>query len=388
MGLIAVVAAASCSGGNDVVQAPEATTTTSAVTTIAAEFTEIATTVPERESFADGPLADVCPDTIIVQIDDLPSVEHGALFRLLGSDPAIDDGGQIVSAPLVRSDGTVEAIVLEIRAGGPAVEFRAPIDVMATDQSITLAEASTAEAVDAASAFPTVGVVTLTDISHQMLMWDPVTYPDVASIDDLAATGAGILHVTGERFIDFLVDHGSLTAETLTDGFFGEPAAFVAAGGALAQQGDALVEPFLFPALPQWAAPINFALAADFGWDSYDDSLVTTPEFSASNRQCLGRLIPVIQESMIAYSADAGPTNLLMASIRELFNPLTRAAPELLDQGAVTATSMGIFGGGPDGVVGSFDSDRATAFVDLISDGSVSAEELMTNDFIDLDVTQ
>lgn len=384
--LISVVATASCSGGNNVVEEPEATTTTSAVTTIAAEFTEIATTVPERESFADGPLADVCPETIVVQINDLPSVEHGALFRLLGSDPVVDDAGQIVTAPLVRVDGTAEAVVLEIRAGGPAAEFRAPIDVMAADESITLAEASTAEAAGLASAFPTVGVITLTDISHQMLMWDPATYPEVTSIDELAVTGAEILHITGERFINFLVDRGNLTAENLTDGFFGEPAAFVTAGGALAQQGDALVEPFLFPALPQWAAPINFALAADAGWDSYDDSLIVRPEFAAANRQCLGRLVPVIQESMVAYSLDSAPTNQLMASIRELFNPLTRAAPELLEQGAAAATSTGIFGGGPDGVVGSFDMERANTFVDLIGDGSISAEELMTNDFIDLEV--
>ncbi|BAN02853.1 hypothetical protein [Ilumatobacter coccineus] len=384
--IVAVSGLVSCSGGNDAVQsAPDSSSATS-TSTPAVDFTEVETTLPERETFTDGPLAEVCPATITLQIDDLPSVEHGPLFRLLGDDPSVDGATQVISGPLRRSDGTVEDVIVEIRAGGPAVEFRNPIDVMSADPTITLAEASTDELADAADTFPTVGVVTLTDISHQMLMWDPATYPDVTSLDDLAATGPEIRHLPDEGFISFLVEQGVLDSDDLDDDFFGEPAAFVASGGSLVQQGDALVEPFLFPSLPQWSAPIDYALAAESGWTSYDDSLVVTSEFADEQRSCLGRLVPVIQESIVAYVVDPSPTNELMASVRELFNPLTRAAPELLDQGVASGVATGIFGGGPDGVVGSFDVDRVASFVDTIG-GATAGDDLVTNDFVDLAVT-
>lgn len=377
----------SCSGGNDAVQNQADSAVTAPSTTIAAEFTEVATTVPERERFADGPLADVCPATVVVQIDDLPSVEHGPLFRLLGAEPSVDGAGQVVSGPVRRADGTEEDVILEIRAGGPAVGFRSPVEVMATDASIAFAEAATEQIVQSADQFPTIGVVTLTDTSHQMLMWDPSTYPEAESIADIAATGAEIRHLPDEAFVEFLVEQGVLDAADLSDDFFGEPAAFVAAGGTLVQQGDALVEPFLFPSLPQWAAPIDYALAADSGWTSYDDSLVVTPEFATEQRQCLGRLVPVVQQAIVAYVDDPSPTNELMASIRELFNPLTRSAPELLDQGVAEAVATGTFANGSDGVVGSFDLDRVATFADAIGGSRPANGELVTNDFVDLDVT-
>lgn len=387
--MLVAIAGAACAGSGDTAPEPTAAPTSAAPTTVAPSFTEntVETTIPPRETFADGPLVEVCPDAIVIQIDDLPSVEHGPLFRLLAGDVILDDAAHTVRGNLVRPDGTAQGIQLEIRAGGPAVEFRTPLEVLSNDETVTFAEVSTAEAIGSMSAIPTVGVVALTDVSHQMLMWDPATYPEVTTIEELASTGAEIRHATGERFVSFLAEQGTLDPANLSDGFFGEPAAFVAAGGTLAQQGDSLVEPFLFPALPQWAKPIAFASAADVGWASYDDTLVARPEFVAADRECLGRLVRVLQEAIVSYGESPAPTNQVMADIRERFNPLTRAAPELLDQGAAAAVTTGVFGNGSNDVVGDFDLDRIDAFIAAVTDGSIDAEQLVSNDFIDLDVS-
>ncbi len=136
---------------------------------------------------------------------------------------------------------------------------------------------STAIAARDAAERPSIGVVTLTDRSHEALIVDPVTHPGVDTIEAVRDAGIEVRHVTDEPFIAYLAATGSLAAEQLVAGFDGEPAAFVQSDGAIAQQGDLLVEPVLFPALPQWGRPVTAIEAASAGWAVYDDTLVARP---------------------------------------------------------------------------------------------------------------
>ena len=121
--VVAVVAvtAGACTG-SDTQSIPAPTTLEVDTTEVAVADTSTTTsTVPRIE---DGPLGDVCPTTVAIQTASLPDPAVGALHLLLGPDQVVDVTTQRVAAPLVRVDGTVEDVVLEIRSGGPAVGFR------------------------------------------------------------------------------------------------------------------------------------------------------------------------------------------------------------------------------------------------------------------------
>ena len=132
------------------------------------------------------------------------------LHLLLGPDQLVDVATQGVSAPLVRVDGTVEDVVLEIRSGGPAIGFRDPLVLLDEDPELLLAQVSTAVALRNAGAVASVGVVTLTDRSHDALIVDPATYPGLKTVEAVRDAGIEIRHVTDEPFITFLTATGSL----------------------------------------------------------------------------------------------------------------------------------------------------------------------------------
>lgn len=375
-----VVIVAGCGGGNDSGDtdgAPGPSSSTGATTSQpGAEFTEVSTTTvaeetePERE-FVDGPLGDVCPEQVVIQLDDAPSVEHGPLYRLLGPDAEIDETGATVAASLQRADGTAEDVRLELRSGGPAVGFRDPIELLVGDPSITLAVASTSDVVSATDALAAVSVLALTDRSHDVIVWDPATHPDVDGISALASTGVEIRYTPSEPFVRFLEASGVLDGATLVDTYLGEPAAFVAADGRIAQQGDALVDPDLFVSLPQWGREVAYGFAADDGWASYDDTLVVRGDEHEDLAACLDLFVPVVQDAMLAHLADPTPANSVISVVRARLNPLTRTSVDLLDAGVERGRADAVLGGGVvagDDAVGAFDTERLSDFVADLAD--------------------
>ena len=402
--LASVASGCAGSSADDEQGAPAATTTV----TTADPFTASAGTAPpggdvdtsstasstasttSTTVIADGPLAEVCEPTIVVQLADLPSPHAGPLYELLGPS-ATTDGAGTTAGPLTRPDGTVDDIVLEIRSGGPTVDFESALDLLAADPTITLAVASLPAIVDSvASPDPAVGVVSLTDVSSSAILWDPATYPDVDTLRGLADADVEIHHRPGATFVDVLVAGGTLDPAELVDDYFGEPAAFVAARGAIAQQADALVDTILLPTLPQWGRSIAFELAAEEGWTSYDDVVVARTSAVGADADCLGRLVPVVQEAIAAYVSDPTRTDARIASLRSEINPLTRVDPVLLDDGVAAGLELGVFGVSPNGL-GGFDDDRVADFVASLPAfaglDDVALDSLVTNRFVDPDRT-
>ena len=126
--------AASCAGsGSDVVTIPPSTearseTTSTTADTVAEVFAEPAVTVadttpPVGAATSEGPLADVCPAVVTMQIVDSPGPAVGALYRMLGPGAEVDETAATSAGPIIRPDGTVEDVRLEIRSGGPMVGF-------------------------------------------------------------------------------------------------------------------------------------------------------------------------------------------------------------------------------------------------------------------------
>lgn len=351
--------------------------------------TDPTTTFPAVE---DGPLVDVCGESLVIQTSGRPSIGVGPLYALLGPSPAVDVDRQAVSGPLIRADGTVEDVDLELRSGGPGVGFRSPIAVMANDDTIDLAHASMAVAVRDRSTLSTSAVMSLTDRSHDAVIIDPATYPDISDIVAVGAQGIEVRHVTDSPVIRFLTATGALTSDQLVGGSDGGPASFVAAQGAIAQQGDLLIEPALLASLPQWGRPVTALPAADAGWLSLDDLLVADTESERLSDDCLGRLVPVVQSSIAAYVADPTPTNAVLGAIRNQFNPLDRLTPALLDDGTRLAVEAGVFDTSSNDVPGTIATDGLDAFLGELAAAldveDVAVDELVDDRFVDPTVSR
>ncbi len=384
------VALAGCSSDDGA--GPETTSGTAAATTttdVTPESTAAPTTT--QPPVEDGPLIEVCPERIAIQTTMLPGPDVGPLFALLGPDPQVDSATATVSSQLVRVDGTAEDVVLELRSGGPAVGFATALELLAADPEILLAQTSTATALRHDSAAPSLGVVSLTDRSRDVLIVDPATYPDVDTIDSVRDAGIAVHHRTDDPFTAYLAGTGALDPTQLVAGFDGEPAAFVQSGGTIIQQGDALVDPVLIPSLPQWGRPIVAIDGTESGWAAYDDVLAVRRTEVDESADCLERLVPVIQQAITAYASDPNETNGLMTITRAQFTPLARLTVELMDAGVAEGVASGVFGDGADSTTGNFDTDRLEPFLTELSEilevDPVAVDELVTNDFIDPSIT-
>jgi len=392
--IVAALCVAACTGGSGPsAGTPESTGPTSSSTAdtpaVTAASTVAPTTIP---GFDDGPLADVCDDTIVVQAADFPDVGAGPVYALLGASPTIDAELQTASAPVMRADGTVESTTLEIRSGGPAVGFRSPVAVMAQDDTIHLALTSTAVAVRDRDVLVTTAVAALTDRSGDALLVDPATYPEIRDVTALGESGVEVRHVTDAPVIAYLASIGALADEQLVSGSDGLPAAFVEADGAVAQQGDLTVGPVLLPSLPQWARPVAALAASEAGWRSLDDALLVDAASDRLSDECLGRFVRIVQESISAYIADPSATNAVMSTIGSQFNPLTRLTPELFDAGTQSAIDAGVFDAERDVPSGAIDTDGLDAFLAELAAAldvePVTADELVDPRYIDPTVTR
>ena len=126
-----------------------------------------------------------CPNPIIIQTDWYPESEYGATYELFGDGIyLIDNENRSVSGTL--HDGEVDTgIGLEVRTGGPAIGFTPVASHMYTDTSITLGYANTEGQITRFDSAPLLSVIAPLEKNPQMIMWDPDTYPDIESIEDL-----------------------------------------------------------------------------------------------------------------------------------------------------------------------------------------------------------
>jgi len=333
----------------------------------------------------DGPLAEVCPATITIQTTGEPGVGLGALYRLTGSDAAVE--ATKVSGSFSRPDGVVDDVLLEVRTGGPATGFRDAVTVASTDDAITLVHTSISSILEGHGRSPMVAVAALTDRSRQAILVDPSTYPDVSDIAGVAAADIEIRHFTDSPAFEFLGTVGPLSGARLVDGFDGGPAAFVAAGGTIAQQGDLLVDPGLFVSLPQWARPVTAIALSAAGWADHDDVLAVRADDGERLSDCLARVVPIVQQAIVAYAEDPSPTNDLITRARAASDPLSRVTADLLDAGAADSIALDVVGNGVDGTIGDIDTARLGDFLPELANAlgiaDVAVDDIADNRFID-----
>ncbi len=332
-----------------------------------------------------------CPDPLVIQTDWFPEPEHGAIYNLIGDGARFDPATGRFSGPLAADP----SVTVEIRAGGPFIGEQSTLEVMADDDGIFLGFVNTDEAVAGYVDHPSTAVVAPLEINPQMIMWDPETYT-IESWRDVKATDATLNHFAGASYTEYLVATGLVSADQLNGGYNGSPDRFIAADGAILQQGFATQEPYLYEnSFKEWGRPVDYLLVHDAGLELYQGALTILDEhFDQEARWCLSALVPLIQQSIVDFQQNPTATNdTILDAADTLDGPWT-----LSDEGALESVvqmgALGIVGNGGDTTVGNFDFDRIDEVIAVIRDEmpsmagpvGLSADELVTNEFIDSDI--
>jgi len=304
-----------------------------------------------------------CPETVSLQTDWNPEAEHGNLYQLIGPGYTVDTAKLRVTGDLMAG-GKTTGVKVEVRAGGPAIGYSQVTAELYKDPSILLGFTSTDEAVAHSTDFQTQAVVAPFNINPQIIMWDPATYPEVKTIGDLKATGAKVRYFDGAAYMDYFTATGILDKKQVDATYDGAPASFIAAGGKDTQQGFGTAEPYFYQnVLKDWMKPVAYQYIHDAGWTAYAQSLGGTPENIAKYDSCLKALVPVIQQAALDYVAAPDTANAIILDAVTQYNNgwvydagQAKAAVAKMQEDKLIANS-------PDVTLGSFDTERVTAFI-------------------------
>jgi hypothetical protein len=338
-----------------------------------------------------------CPDKVVIQTDWNPESEHGGVYQLLGDDSSIDAGAKSVSGTLVDANGDSTGVRVEIRSGGPAIGYQTVTSQMYADDSITLGYVDSEEAIQLSATQATVAVLAQTEISPQMIMWDPASHPDVTGIADLGKTDAIVRYFEGSAYMDYLVGAGILKQEQLDGSYDGTPAAFVSSGGADAQQGYASAEPFIYEnEVDAWDKPVDYQLVYDVGFQPYASPISVRADDLEGLSGCLTALVPIMQQADLDYLNSPDDVNALILDLVEQYDTGWVYSQGVADYAVQTQKELGLVGNGPDATHGNFDTARMQTLIDQVTPifteqgtapkEGLTPDDVVTNQFIDMSI--
>ncbi|MFC4125919.1 nitrate ABC transporter substrate-binding protein [Nocardia rhizosphaerae] len=345
---------------------------------------------------AEQQLADVCPATVVVQLQWAPETDSGPIFGLLGPGYQVDADNNKITGPLVTG-GKDTGVDLEIRAGGPAIGFQTVPSQMYVDSDITLGLAHSEQAIAAAGQQPIVAVTTLLRNSPQMLMWDPQTNPDWQGIADIGKSGKPIVVSKGQLYPNWLVARGLVGQEQIDASYDNSPSRFVS-DPSFAQQGFANAEPFTYEhEVRAWNKPVAYQLLKDVGYEGYARTVNVRADKLTELRPCLSKLVPMIQQATAEFMADPAPVDAIVVDVVERNPKLNPYSAELATYGSRALIDGGLIGNDTDGVLGSFDEARVQRIIDefgpILREGGadvpagLTAKDLVTKEFLDTDIS-
>ena len=330
-----------------------------------------------------------CPNPIIIQTDWYPESEYGATYELFGDGIyLIDNENRSVSGTL--HDGEVDTgIGLEVRTGGPAIGFTPVASHMYTDTSITLGYANTEGQITRFDSAPLLSVVAPLEKNPQMIMWDPDTYPDIESIEDLGKRKVTISVFGPEVFSEVFIAQGIWSADQVDPSYDGSPANFIANQGSIAQQGFASAEPYNYKnTYEEWGKDVKYQLLHDAGFPVYSQTLAIRSNDQVSLDSCLKDLVPIIQRAVVSFSSNPDNTNALIVDVVESFNSSWVYGEEIANYSVNTQSELGLVGNGTNDVVGDMDQDRVQEVIDLMEKAGINTKkigpaDIFTNEYID-----
>lgn len=335
----------------------------------------------------------VCPSTVTIQTDWYPEAEHGHLYQLLGPDPKIDANAKKVVGPLF-DNGSYTGVDVEIRSGGPAIGNQTVTSQMYQDNSIMLGYVDQDQTIQTSGSKKTTAVFAPLNVSPQMIMWDPATYPQVKTISDLKTHNVPVLYFQGNTYMDYLTGAGVLNKSQVDGSYDGTPANFVAAGGKKAQQGYASSEPYLYEHEVQgWNKPVDFQLVNDAGFPTYKSAMAVRSGDLDKDSACLQKLVPVLQRAQVAYMKSPDATNDLILKVVKDFNAGWVYDKGQADFAVKQMADLKLVANGPHNTIGAFDPARVQRMIDITRPifeaqktpvaSDLTTEQVATNKFLD-----
>lgn len=354
---------------------------------------------PAAEAGSALDLSDVCPATVVMQQDWQPEAEHGAMYALVGDDYTVDTDMKTVTGSLV-AQGVDTGVDVEVRPGGPNVNFQPVPALMYLDPDILLGAVNTDAAIVAAADQPTIAVTSQMTYSPQILMWDPESHPGAETIEEATADGA-IVVTSGDVIPALLESQGMIDQSQIDLSYEGTPQRFVS-DPTILQQGFATAEPYIYEnEISEWGKPVGFQLLSDIGYSIYPEPLAVRADAIEEHGDCLEKLVPIMQQSQIDYLEDPADTNALIVDLVEQYDTGWTYSAGVADYSVESQLELGIVQNDPaSGVFGQFDSERMQSILDdfvpfLIDSGSITQsdadaidiESLYTNEFLDTSIS-
>ncbi|MGH8923719.1 MAG: ABC transporter substrate-binding protein [Acidimicrobiia bacterium] len=322
-----------------------------------------------------------------MQTDWFVEPEHGYTYQMIGADGDFDAANGVYSGPVGET-----GVTLEIRQGGPFIDFASPIAQMYQDDDIFMGYADTADVTANFGNLPAVHVFAPLDIGPQILMWDPAVN-QFESFEDIRDSGVPVLYFEGGKYMDFLLSEGLLDPAQIDASYDGSPTRFVTE--VVVQQGFATNEPYRYANdIQEWLKPVDFILTHDSGFEIYQSAMSVKLDGLETSRDCLAGVVPLMQQALVDYVTDPVPINTRMVEmVTEMATFWTLSEGGTADAVA-QMLGLDMVSNVDNDTIGDMDSARIQALIDKINpifleqglEGYVeglTADQIATNEFLD-----
>ena len=311
------------------------------------------------------PAEAVCPPELTVQTDWFPELEHGGTYQLIGTEGEISQADLNYSGPVQDqyAVGGLESLVIE------TARFDKVNAAVLLDGEADMAYINLSDVIKDSAAVDMVAIAKTLDLDPQMIMWDPEQY-DISAPEDIAATGAPVLHFAGVAYIDYMVGSGFMTEDQKDPSYDGSDAKFVAENGSLFQQGFATNEVYKYENEIPWKdgapAPVDFFTVGDLGFDNYPAAITMMRDKAEELSDCLDVLVPVMQQAWIDYLDDPDPIMDKMIEINEVHAGFWTLSEGVNSNGFALLEEGGFAENSFDGTYCSFDPERVQGLYDIL----------------------
>lgn len=349
--------------GSDDDAADSATTDAGSETTDAgSETTDAGSESTDAATDGEGP----CPQKLTIQTDWFPELEHGGTYQLIGPDGVADKDSVSYSGPVQEQYAVGGLEELQINT----VKFDKLNSAILLDGEADMAYINMSDVIKDSAAVDMVAIAKTLDKDPQMIMWDPEQNP-VESPEDIAASGATVLHFPGVAYIDYMIGQGYMTEDQSNPSYDGSDAAWVADGGNFFQQGFATNEVYKYENEIEWKdgapAPVDFYTVGDLGFDNYPAAITMMRDRAEELSECLDLLVPVMQQAWVDYLNDPKPVTDAMIEINVAHDGFWTLSEGLNEAGLALVESGGFAENSPDGTYCSFDEARVQELYDILA---------------------
>jgi hypothetical protein len=308
----------------------------------------------------------VCPSELVIQTDWFPELEHGGTYQLIGTEGTISKDDVNYSGPVQEQYAVpgLETIVIN------TVNFDKKNSSVLLDGEADIAYITSSDVIKDSAAVPMVAIAKTFEKDPQMVMWDPTVH-DIQKPEDIASTGAQVLHFPSTSYIDYMLANGIMTPEQSNPSYNGSDSAWVADGGNFFQQGFATNEIYKYENDIAWKdgkpADVSFYTVGDLGFDNYPAAMTMLKSRAEELDACLTQFVPKMQQAWVDFLNDPKPITDKMIEINVEHDGFWTLSEGLNEAGIKLAESDGFIANSADGTYCSFDEARWKGLYDTLA---------------------